>query len=451
MPIARAIDILEQMCAALARAHDLGVVHRDLKSDNILLTARGGRKDYVKILDFGLAAIARDPRLAPKGAVFGTPEYMAPEQARGEEATPHSDLYALGVLLFEMLTGQLPFRSNDREQLLEMQRSSPPPKPRAIRPDAHPQAEAICLRLLEKDLRRRFQDAHHLQEELKALQRSLPTQAWDIDGGGSEVVAPPPPPPPQTAGVTEWANRAALFARMVSRAYPANAAPPEIVQALHKVWELAARANQLEGEVASHTRKLDSLERRGRALRAEIGRKVEELAHEESRVLREAAVDAEDCEKVRSELAMADKNALGARQQADAAMRAGTFDPAIYERAGAAAATAKARREQLQRYENKKNAREATARDLRRQIEDLRAQLVRYAEALEEDLAQGREKVAVRTREGLSFEKAFSEASQLLLSHLRNRPECRDLVTQLMNAGAGGEAAPESRVVPKEG
>ncbi len=451
MPIARAIDILEQMCAALARAHDLGVVHRDLKSDNILLTARGGRKDYVKILDFGLAAIARDPRLAPKGAVFGTPEYMAPEQARGEEATPHSDLYALGVLLFEMLTGQLPFRSNDREQLLEMQRSSPPPKPRAIRPDAHPQAEAICLRLLEKDLRRRFQDAHHLQEELKALQRSLPTQAWDIDGSGGEVVAPPPPPPPQTAGVTEWANRAALFARMVSRAYPANAAPPEIVGALHKVWELAARANQLEGEVASHTRKLDSLERRGRALRAEIGRKVEELAHEESRVLREAAVDTEDCEKVRSELAVADKSALTARQQADAAMRAGTFDPAIYERAGAAAATAKARREQLQRYENKKNAREATARDLRRQIEDLRAQLVRYAEALEEDLAQGREKVAVRTREGLSFEKAFSEASQLLLSHLRNRPECRDLVTQLMNApGAAGDAPPESRVVPKE-
>src|SRR5688572_29790967 len=84
LQLARAVDILEQMCAALARAHDLGVVHRDLKSDNILLTARGGRKDFVKILDFGLAALAHDPRLAPKGAVFGTPEYMSPEQARGD-------------------------------------------------------------------------------------------------------------------------------------------------------------------------------------------------------------------------------------------------------------------------------------------------------------------------------------------------------------------------------
>src|SRR6187401_2817638 len=154
MPIARAVDILEQMCAALARAHDLGVVHRDLKSDNILLTQRGGRKDFVKILDFGLAAIARDPRLAPKGAVFGTPEYMSPEQARGEEAAAQSDLYALGILFFEMVTGQLPFRSSDRETLLEMQRSSPAPKPMSLRRDLPEAAERIILRLLEKDPRR---------------------------------------------------------------------------------------------------------------------------------------------------------------------------------------------------------------------------------------------------------------------------------------------------------
>src|SRR5438128_4198540 len=174
MAMTRGVDILEQMCAALARAHDLGVVHRDLKSDNILLTQRGGRKDFVKILDFGLAAIARDPRLAPKGAVFGTPEYMSPEQARGDEATPQADLYAMGVLFFEMLTGQLPFRSNDRETLLELQRTGQAPKPRAIRPDVNPAAESITLRLLEKDVRKRFQYAHHLPEEMKAPPRSLP-------------------------------------------------------------------------------------------------------------------------------------------------------------------------------------------------------------------------------------------------------------------------------------
>lgn len=443
MPIARAVDILEQMCAALARAHDLGVVHRDLKSDNILLTQRGGRKDFVKILDFGLAAIARDPRLAPKGAVFGTPEYMAPEQARGEEATPHADLYALGVLFYEMLTGQLPFRANDRETLLEMQRTAIPRRPRSIRPDAHPQGETISMRLLEKDIRKRYRDAHHLQEELKALQRSLPSTPWEIESGDA-VAAPPPPPPPQSAGVTEWANRTALFARMVARAYPSGNSPPEISTALAQLWDLAAKANRLEGEVASHTRKLEALERRGRALRAEIGRKVEELAHEESRVMREAAVDGDDADKVRAELAQAERLAAETRAQADLAARQNSFDRTIFERAGAAGATAQAKREQLGRYEAKKNARETTARDLRRQIDELRSQLTRYAEALEEDLAQGREKVAHRTREGLAFEKSFTEASNLLLQHVRNKPECRDLVAELLAVNTGGQNNPPS-------
>ncbi len=446
MPLARGVDILEQMCAALARAHDLGVVHRDLKSDNIMLTVRGGRKDFVKILDFGLAGLARDPRLAPKGAVFGTPEYMSPEQARGEDAGPQSDLYALGVLFFEMLTGQLPFRSNDRETLLEMQRTAQPPRPRAIRPDANPQAEAISLRLLEKDVRKRFQDAHHLQEELKALQRSLPSQAWEV--GASEGTAPPvppPPPSPQTPAVIEWASRAALFSRMIARAYPAGNAPAEIVALVNKTWDLAARANRLEGEVATHTRKLDALERRGRALRAEIGRKVEELAHEESRVLREAAAFQEEADRIRSELVAAERAAAIAKSQADAAERGGQMTRAVFERAGAADATIAAKKEWLHNREGKQAAREATARDLRRQIEELRAQLARYAEALEEDLASGREKVAVRTREGLVFEKSFVEATNQLVSHLKGKPECRDLLIELTTTMTQGNGPTQGR------
>ena len=450
MPLARSVDILEQMCAALARAHDLGVVHRDLKSDNILLSTRGGRKDFVKILDFGLAHLAMDPRLAPKGAVFGTPEYMSPEQARGEEATPQSDLYALGVLFFEMLTGQLPFRSNDRETLLEMQRASPPPKPRAIKPDVQPAAEAMVLKLLEKDRRKRFQDAHHMHEELKALQRSLPATPWEVNAGG-EVNAPPPPPPPQSPGVIEWANRAALFSRMVSRAYPQGNAPPEITSAVAQAWDLASRATRLEGEVASHTRKLESLERRGRALRAEIGRKVEELAHEESRALRDSAAEQQEAARIRDLVAQAERGAAQAKQAADAPGAAASA-PAqlrqVYERSGAAQALLEARREQLIERDKKASVKDAHARDLRRQIDELRAQLSRYAEALEEDLASGREKVAARTREGLAFEKAFSEVSTLLLNHLKAKPEARDLLQDLM---ANMHAPPQAPNLTKPG
>jgi len=434
MALARSLDILEQMTAALARAHDLGVVHRDLKSDNILLSTRGGRKDFVKILDFGLAHLAMDPRLAPKGAVFGTPEYMSPEQARGEEAVPQSDLYALGILFFEMLTGQLPFRSSDRETLLEMQRAQAAPKPRAIKPDVLPAAEVIVLKLLEKDRRKRFQDAHHLHEELKSLQRSIPSTAWEVNTVG-ELAPPPPPPPPQSPGVTEWANRAALFSRMVSRAYPSGNATADLQAAVAQAWDLAARASRLEGEVASHTRKLESLERRGRALRAEIGRKVEELAHEESRALRDVTGEQHEAARIRELVQVAERAASSARALAESALTQGLGMVqlrATFERSGAAAALVEARKEHLAEREQKAGIKDAHARDLRRQIEELRAQLSRYAEALEEDLAQGREKVAARTREGLAFEKAFSEVSTLLLNHLKGKPEVRDLLQELM-------------------
>jgi serine/threonine-protein kinase len=434
VPLGRGLDILEQMGAALTRAHDLGVVHRDLKSDNILLTQRGGRKDFVKILDFGLAALAHDPRLAPKGAVFGTPEYMSPEQARGEQAGPHSDLYALGVLFFEMLTGQLPFRASDRETLLEMQRTAPAPRPSGLKKDCHPVAERIVLKLLEKDPRKRYRDGHHLLEELKALQRSQPNTSWEKEGGESAPVVAPLPPPPRSPMVGEWGTRAGLFARMVSRAYPSSNAPPEITQALTALWDVAAKANHLEGEVASHTRKLEALERRGRALRAEIGRKVEELAQEESRVLREASAYGEEEETARRELARAQQLAQERVGLADQAERAGKGSRAVYEQAGAATAMIEAQRQWLKTRESRRQAREATAVDLRRQIEELRSQLARYAEALEEDLASGREKVAGRTREGLKYEKTFLDSSHLLVGHLKGKPECRELMNELLTA-----------------
>lgn len=433
-PIARAVDILEQMCAALARAHDLGVIHRDLKSDNILLTTRGGRKDFVKILDFGLAHLAMDPRLAPKGAVFGTPEYMSPEQARGEESGPQADLYALGILFFEMLTGQLPFRSPDRETLLEMQRTAPAPKPSKIKADISPAAETLVLKLLEKDRKKRFLDAHHLHEELRALQRSLPSQVWDASNAAAPEQAPPPPPPaPDSPGVTEWANRAAIFSRMVSRAYPAGNVPSEVAVAVDEVWSLAAKASRLEGEVAMHTRKLESLEKRGRALRAEIGRKVEELAQEESRLLRESAQAQSEVSRIREQVTQADRGCDTAKAEADNAAR-GSLEAAraSFERYGAAKAMAEVKRGQLGEREQAAAMKEGQSRELRRQIEELRGQLARYAEALDEDLAAGREKIAERTRQGAQFEKSFTDASALLLQHLRPKAEVRELLSELL-------------------
>src|SRR5690606_30723680 len=372
LPITQAVDILEQMTAALARAHDLGVVHRDLKSDNIMLTVRGGRRDFVKILDFGLAALARDPRLAPNGAVFGTPEYMSPEQARGDDAIPASDLYALGILFFEMTTGQLPFRSSDRDTLLEMQRTSAPPRPRSLRTDLPEAAERIILRLLEKDPRRRFRDGHHLSEELKALQRTLPSTTWEVQQQAEPPPAAPPPPPAPTPGVIEWSRRAAYFARMVARAYPNGRVPPEVQQAADQMWELSARASRLEGELASHHKKLEAIERRGRALRAEIGRKVEELAEAESRTLRDAAAERTRVEELAKRLAEANQQWELAHQRALMTGGDPSIMRAVFEEVGGWRARAHTLQEVVAEQQARVAQKENVAADLRRQIDELR-------------------------------------------------------------------------------
>jgi len=430
MPIARAVDILEQMTAALARAHDLGVVHRDLKSDNIMITGRGGRKDFVKILDFGLAALTRDPRLAPKGAVFGTPEYMSPEQARGEDAISSSDLYALGILFFEMLTGRLPFRSGDRDELLEMQRKAKPPNPRKYRADIPEKAEQIIMKLLEKNPADRFRDGHHLKEELKEMQRALPARTWDSPADAAPA-APPLPPPAKAPGVVEWSRTAANFLRAVARAYPDGDAPTAVQSAADKIWEMASGASRLEGELESHSKKLETIEKQGRALRAEIGRKVEDLAGEESRALRDASAERDVLshfvlkrKKSQREFKVAQAEVQGAGNDVNR-IRKG------YEALGAARAEIEILDGVARDYERRARNKEDAAAERRKQIEQLRGQLKRYSEALENDLQTGRERIANRVREALNYENEFGEASDLLLDHLSDKPECRELLEDI--------------------
>jgi serine/threonine protein kinase len=125
MAAERAIPIMVQVCSALQEAHTQGIVHRDLKPENVFLTNLGGIPDYPKVLDFGLAKVTeREMRpgsliLTQEGMVFGTPEFMSPEQARGEKLDGRSDIYSLGVILYELLTGKLPFDANQPMEYIQ--------------------------------------------------------------------------------------------------------------------------------------------------------------------------------------------------------------------------------------------------------------------------------------------------------------------------------------------
>jgi serine/threonine protein kinase len=132
MGIERAIPVLVQVCGALNEAHEMGIVHRDLKPENIFLCSQGGMKDYPKVLDFGLAKVTeRQMRpgsiiLTQEGMVFGTPEFMSPEQAQGKTLDARSDIYSLAVILYEVLTGKLPFSAKTPMEYIQKHVMEPP-------------------------------------------------------------------------------------------------------------------------------------------------------------------------------------------------------------------------------------------------------------------------------------------------------------------------------------
>ncbi|HEX6838695.1 MAG TPA: serine/threonine-protein kinase, partial [Polyangia bacterium] len=161
LPLPRALVIARQMLVGLGRAHELGVVHRDVKPTNVMLIDVGGL-ETVKLFDFGIASNERAAiKLTVPGTAFGTPEYIAPEQAMGQDVDARADLYGVGVVLFEMACGRLPFVCKDDIAFLRAHIKEPAPKPSSVAPDAKIPAavDALVLRALDKDPDKRFKDA----------------------------------------------------------------------------------------------------------------------------------------------------------------------------------------------------------------------------------------------------------------------------------------------------
>jgi serine/threonine protein kinase len=187
LPPRRALGIARQILSALSDAHGHGIVHRDLKPENILLVGKK-KQDVVKVLDFGIAKIMQRPEmgdvsaLTRDGTIFGTPHYISPEQAGGQEVDVRADLYSLGVILFRMATGRLPFEGTSGMQVLLRHMREAPPRPRAIRKELPDALDGVILKSLEKQPSDRYQDAERFIEAIDEVEALIDDPAQTIHG-----------------------------------------------------------------------------------------------------------------------------------------------------------------------------------------------------------------------------------------------------------------------------
>lgn len=170
-PLWGVLEIARQLASALIRAHGLGVVHRDLKPENVMVTWLGEGKPWIKVLDFGMARLlvgGPGTPLTRKGAVFGTPEYMPPEQAMGQPVDARADQYAFGVMVFEMIAGSRPFKARSPLEMLQKQIREAPPKLSELAPGTPTAVEAAIEKMMAKKPDDRFADMNAAAAALAA-------------------------------------------------------------------------------------------------------------------------------------------------------------------------------------------------------------------------------------------------------------------------------------------
>jgi serine/threonine protein kinase len=167
-PIFGTVEVSRQVASALTRAHSMGIVHRDLKPENIMVTWLDQTRPFIKMLDFGMARLLTggSVQLTRKGAIFGTPEYMPPEQAMGQPVDAHADQYAFGVMIYEMIAGERPFKAKSPLEMVQLQIRQTPPSLAEKIPGTPPAVAAVVAKMLAKKAADRFPDVQSAYQAL---------------------------------------------------------------------------------------------------------------------------------------------------------------------------------------------------------------------------------------------------------------------------------------------
>lgn len=186
LPIGKAISIAKQLCEGLEEAHRLGVVHRDLKPRNIMIDREGN----VRIMDFGIARSLQAKGITGSGMMIGTPEYMSPEQVEGKETDQRSDIYSLGIIMYEMVTGRVPFEGDTALTIALKHKTETPPDPREFNTQVPPDLSRFILKCMEKNKERRYQKAEEVLSELEKIEKEIPTRERFFPGERPEAAVP---------------------------------------------------------------------------------------------------------------------------------------------------------------------------------------------------------------------------------------------------------------------
>jgi tRNA A-37 threonylcarbamoyl transferase component Bud32 len=242
LQVGRALDLLEQICHALAAAHARGVLHRDVKPDNVFLVRRPDGSELAKVIDFGISRLPGmegTPRITRAGAIIGTPEYMAPEQAAGEVVDERVDVYAVGVLAFEMLTGVLPIEAATPIATLVAHQIREPDPPSRRRSSIPPEVDALVLRALAKRPTDRFGSMEAFAAEVARVRALFSKKT---------VSYPPRPSRPraETLALPETRERVRRATLRTRRALPVTVGIAALALAATAAWLVLARARVLE-------------------------------------------------------------------------------------------------------------------------------------------------------------------------------------------------------------